>query len=527
MSSQQEQQNDPSLSSHYLGGIGDWLRYHAWYRPDTEALIYGDDRVSYADLDVRVNRAANLLAGKGVSKGSRVALLMINSTAFLETFFACAKLGAIAVPLNFRLSPKELEFIINDAEASVIVYHARLLPLLEPIRETTTLQHAIAVNGECGEGVTGADGDPDYRESLAAADTTDPDTLVGQDDPLMMMYTSGTTGKPKGALLTHANPTWIAINTQMSPLAFNTDDSTLTVAPLFHIGGLAIYTLPMLYCGARIVLQPQFEPDTLLKALERERITTLFVLPAMWLMLSQHPGFDDYDLSHLKVLLSGGAPCPIPVIEFFQKRGFQFLEGFGMTETCASACVLNNENAVRKNGSVGKPLIHVQMRIVDENNNDVAPGETGELVLRGPSMFREYWNRPDATAEDWRNGWFHSGDLARQDDEGFYYIVDRKKDMLISGGENVYPTQVEQVLYRHPKVRDVAVIGVPDEKWGEVPMALIVPEEGDEPTLEEIQAYCGEHLARFKVPRHLAVLEELPRTATGKVLKRELRKQYQ
>ncbi|SET94460.1 fatty-acyl-CoA synthase [Marinobacter segnicrescens] len=527
MTQQQTQQTDPSLSSHYIGGIGDWLRYHAWHRPDTEAVVCNDDRVTYGEFDQRVNRAANMLAAHGATRGSRVCLLMLNSTAFLETFFACAKLGAIAVPLNFRLSAKELEFIINDAEASVIVYHARFLPLLEPIRNETTLQHAVAVNGECGEGMLGADGDPDYRESLAAADATDRNVLVGQDDPLMMMYTSGTTGKPKGALLTHANPTWVAINTQMSPLALNTSDSTLTVAPLFHIGGLAIYTLPVLYCGGRILLQAQFEPEKLLKMLEKERVSTLFLLPAMWLMLSQRPDFDDYDLSSLKVLLSGGAPCPIPVIEFFQKRGFQFLEGFGMTETCASACFLDNENAVRKNGSVGKPLIHVQMRIVDENDNDVAPGETGELVLRGPSMFREYWNRPDATAEEWRNGWFHSGDLARQDDEGFYYIVDRKKDMLISGGENVYPTQVEQVLYRHPKVRDVAVIGVPDDKWGEVPMALVVPEEGEEPTLEDIQTYCSEHLARFKVPKHLAVVEELPRTATGKVLKRELRKQYQ
>lgn len=527
MARQQAQTDDPNLSSHYIGGIGDWPRYHAWYRPDAEALIYNENRVTYGELDIRINRAANMLAERGITRGSRVALLMINSTAFLEVFFACAKLGAIAVPLNFRLNPRELEFIINDAEASAIVYHARLLPLLEPIRSEITLQHAIAVNGECGEGVRGADGDPDYRESLAAADVTDPDTIVGQDDPLMMMYTSGTTGKPKGALLTHANPTWVAINTQMSELAFKTDDSTLTVAPMFHIGGLAIYTLPMLYCGARIVLQPQFEPESLLNALETERITTLFLLPSMWLMLSQHPEFDDYDLSSLKVLLSGGAPCPIPVIEFFQKRDFQFLEGFGMTETCASSCVLNNENAVRKNGSVGKPLIHVQMRIVDENDNDVAPNEIGELVLRGPSMFREYWNRPDATAEDWRTGWFHSGDLARQDEEGFYYIVDRKKDMLISGGENVYPTEVDQVLYRHPKVQDVAVIGVANEQWGEVPMALVVPQKGEEPTLEEIQAHCNEHLARFKTPRHLAILDELPRTATGKVLKRELRNQYQ
>lgn len=218
MTQQQIQQADPSLGSHYIGGIGDWLRYHAWCRPEAEALIYNNDRVTYGELDRRVNLAADMLARKGVTKGSRVCLLMLNSTAFLETFFACAKLGAIAVPLNFRLNSKELEFIINDAEASVIVYHARFLPLLEPIRDKTTLQHAITVDGE---GMQGAEGDPDYRESLAAADATDRNVLVGQDDPLMMMYTSGTTGKPKGAVLTHASPTWVAINTQMSPLALN------------------------------------------------------------------------------------------------------------------------------------------------------------------------------------------------------------------------------------------------------------------------------------------------------------------
>lgn len=524
MNQQSQQHAD---SRHYLGGIGDWLTYRAWFNPAKEAIIYNGKRVTYGQLNERVNRAASVLAARGITKGSRVSLLMVNSNAFLEVFFACAKLGAIAVPLNFRLSPKELEFIINDAEASVLVYHARFKGLIEPVRSETTLNFAMCVNGECGEGVTGMAGDPDYEECLAGASAEAPGTEVSQDDPLMMMYTSGTTGKPKGALLTHGNPVWIAMNTQMSALAFSQHDSTLTVAPLFHIGGLAIYTLPMLYCGATIVLQAQFEPEALLKTLEAEKITTLFLLPAMWLMLSQRPDFDKYDLSSLKVLLSGGAPCPIPVIEFFQKRGFQFLEGFGMTETTASACVLTNEDAVRKNGSVGKPLIHVEMRIVDENDNDVAPGDTGELVLRGPSLFREYWNRPDATEEAWRNGWFHSGDLARQDEEGFYYIVDRKKDMLISGGENVYPTEVEQVLYRHPKVKDVAVIGVPDDKWGEVPMALVVPVEGESPTLEDIQAHCEGNLARFKVPKHLAVLDELPRTATGKVLKRELRKQYQ
>lgn len=523
MTQQSQQHAD---SRHFLGGIGDWLTYRAWYAPSREAIIYNDKRVTYGQLNERVNRTAAVLKARGITKGSRVALLMVNSNAFLEVFFACAKLGAIAVPLNFRLSPKELEFIINDAAASVIVYHARFRSLIEPVRSETTLTFAMCVNGECGEGVVGMDGDLDYEECLAGSSADEPGTTVVQDDPLMMMYTSGTTGRPKGALLTHANPLWVAVNTQLSALAFSQNDITLTVAPLFHIGGLAIYTLPMLYCGATIVLQSQFEPEALLKTLEKEKVTSLFLLPAMWLMMSQRKDFDDYDLSSLKVLLSGGAPCPIPVIEFFQKRNFDFLEGFGMTETTASACVLTNEDAVRKNGSVGKPLIHVQMRIVDEQDNDVAPGETGELVLRGPSLFREYWNRPDATEEAWRNGWFHSGDLARQDDEGFYYIVDRKKDMLISGGENVYPTEVEQVLYRHPGVKDVAVIGVPDEKWGEVPMALVVPED-DSLTLEDIQAHCDGNLARFKIPKHLVLLDELPRTATGKILKRELRQKYQ
>ncbi|MBA1148188.1 long-chain fatty acid--CoA ligase [Ectothiorhodospiraceae bacterium WFHF3C12] len=508
---------------HFTGGIGEWLRYHREQHPQNEALIFGDTRLDYGTLNSRVNRVAQALAARGVDKGDRVSLLMLNSNAFLETFFACAKLGAIAVPLNFRLSPGEISFILADAGARVIVYHPRFTPLFESIRGETALEHGIAV---CGPDEAPLDGDADYERTIAEQPDAEPQALVRQDDPLMMMYTSGTTGKPKGAVLTHANPTWITLNTQLSELAIRSDENILTVAPLFHIGGLAIHTLPALHLGGKTILHAMFDPEETLRTIERERVGALFLLPAMWQALTQVPNFDDYDLSSLRYLVSGGSPCPIPVIEFFQGRGLPFIEGFGMTETTASACVLGNADAVRKNGSVGKPLTHVQMRIVDEDDNDVAPGETGELVLRGPSIFKEYWNRPEATADDCRNGWFHSGDLARQDEEGFYYIVDRKKDMLISGGENVYPTEVEQVLYKHPKVQEVAVIGVPDERWGEVPMALVVPPQGETVTLEEIEDYCRDKLARFKTPKHLAVLEELPRTATGKVLKRELRQEY-
>lgn len=507
---------------HYLGGIGDWTRFHAERSPEREAIVFGKIRLNYRDFNARINQVANALAAQGVTKGDRVAMLLFNSNVFLEVFFACAKLGAIALPLNYRLSPAELQYILDDAQAETLICHQGLQHLISPIYDQTALKHTIVAAME-GEEVSGG---PEYEQVIANSSDAEPTTLVIQDDPLMMMYTSGTTGNPKGALLSHANPTWVAVNTMLSDLALKHDDAALTVAPLFHIGGLAIHTLPAIYIGATMVLHANFDPEETLRTVERERINVLFLLPAMWQMLSRIPDFDTHDLSSLRYLISGGAACPIPVIEFFQKRGLPFLEGFGMTETTASACVLSNEDAVRKNGSVGKPLIHVQMRIVDPEGNDVPQGETGELVLRGPSIFLEYWNRPEDTAEAFKGGWFHSGDLARQDEEGFYYIVDRKKDMLISGGENVYPTEVEQVIYRHPKVQEVAVIGVPDDKWGEVPMALVVPKPGESLTLEELEEFCRDKLARFKTPKHLVEIDELPRTATGKILKRELRKQH-
>ncbi len=507
---------------HYLGGIGDWLRYHGERNPTQEAIIFRDQRLSYGTLNQRTNRIANALAARGVGTGDRVALLLLNGNAFIETFFACAKLGAIAVPLNYRLTPAELQFILSDSGSRVLVYHPRFSDLIKPIRGETALEHGIAV-AMPGDDI-GADAD--YEQTLRRSPDSEPDVLVRQQDPLMMMYTSGTTGKPKGALLSHANPTWIAINSMLGDLAVYHHDTVLTVAPLFHIGGLGIYTLPALYMGTKVVLHAEFDPTETLRTVEREQVSVLFLLPAMWQALTLVPDIDDFRLDSLRTLLSGGAPCPIPVIEFFQKRGLQFLEGFGMTETCASACVLGDADAVRKNGSVGKPLIHVQMRIVDEQDRDVPPGETGELVLRGPTLFLEYWNRPDATEEAFRNGWFHSGDIARQDEEGFYYIVDRKKDMLISGGENVYPTEVEQVLYRHPAVQEVAVIGVPDARWGEVPMALVVARPQQSLTLNELEAFCRDKLARFKTPKHLQLVDALPRTATGKILKRELRRQF-
>ncbi len=508
----------------HVGGIDDWLVRHARHQPDREALVYGRTRLGYGALHERVNRLADALGRRGVRRGDRVTALLHNSNAFLETLFACARLGAIFTPINHRLSPPEIHYILVDAGSHLIVYHDQFQDLLQAARTGTELLHALRVN-ESGE--PGATADGDYEAALAAGRPDQPAAAVSQDDAHLMMYTSGTTGKPKGALLTHGNTTWNAFNLLLHEAALNATDTVLTVAPMFHIGGLNVHTLPALYKGTRVILAAGFNPAATLELVQRERVTTLFLVPAMWLAISQLPDFDRYDLSSLHTLLSGGAPCPIPVIEFFQNRGLRFQEGFGMTETAPNASILDNADALRKHGSVGKPLLHMEMRIVDGSGRDVATGDVGELVVRGPNVFAGYWNRPQATREAFRGGWFHTGDLARRDAEGFYYIVDRKKDMLISGGENVYPTEVEQVLFRHPEIREVAVFGIPDPKWGEVPMAVIAARDpATTLSLKEVQAFCHGKLARFKIPRQVAMVEALPRNAAGKVLKRELRGRY-
>lgn len=504
---------------HYLGGIADWIETHARWHGERIALVEGERRLSYGEFAARIDRLAGALAERGIGKGDRVAGLLLNSIPFLELTFACARLGAIFVPLNFRLSPAEIGYILADCGARIVVYHAVFAPLLAPALAADPALVTVPVDS-----VSREDGQPSYDEWMASARSLTEKPRVSQQDVHVMMYTSGTTGHPKGAMLTHGNTTWNAINLMLSENALSTDDVVLTVAPMFHIGGLNIHTLPALYKGIPVVLLPRFEPHETLRTIARERVTALFLVPSMWLMLSQLPDFDAYDLSSLRVLVSGGAPCPIPVIEFFQRRGLRFVEGFGMTETAPNACILDSADAVRKNGSVGKPLMHMQMRIVDDQDRDVTPGEVGELVVRGPNVFVGYWNRPEATAEAFRGGWFHTGDLARQDEEGYFYIVDRKKDMLISGGENVYPTEVEQVLYRHPKVVEVAVVGAPDPLWGEIPVLVVAPKEGEHLTLEEVRAFCEGKLAHFKIPKRIVEVAALPRNAAGKVLKRELRR---
>lgn len=507
---------------HRVGGIGVWLSHHAAQNPQRTALIFEDRRLSYGVFNGRCNRLAGALAARGVGKGDRVAALLFNGNEFLEALFACAKLGALFVPLNYRLSGEEVAFILEDAGAQLVLHHGAFASLLTAARAENTALQCIRVGDRADHG---SDNDERYEALIEAGTDLELDIDITPDDAALMMYTSGTTGRPKGAVLSHATLTWHCMNTMLSPLEVARDDIVLTVAPLFHIGGLNIHTLPALQRGAAVVILAQFDPLTTLQAIERNRASLLFMVPAMWQVLAQVPHIEDFDLSSLASAITGGAPCPIPVIEFFQQRGVNFVEGFGLTETAPSICVLESEHAVRKNGSVGRPLMLTRLAIVDGDDRPVEHGEVGELVVRGPNVFVGYWNRPEATAEAFRNGWFHTGDLARQDDDGFYYIVERKKDMLISGGENVYPAEVEQALYRHPKIREVSVIGIPDDRWGEVPMAFVVVQQDEHLNLDELTDFCAGRLARFKIPRRLVELEALPRTATGKVLKRSLREQ--
>ncbi|MDN4593062.1 o-succinylbenzoate--CoA ligase [Polycladomyces subterraneus] len=507
-----------------VGGIGSWLTRRAEISGEKTALIFPGGSYTYSQLNRRVNRLAHALLQKGVRKGDRVAGILLNTPHFIEVLFACAKIGAIFVPVNFRLSPQEVKTILQDAGVHVAFYHTHFTHLLQPIRWETEVLHGIYVTMD--PALSGMESDLEYEELIKGADDSEPGVHVGLEDIHLMMFTSGTTGKPKGAMLSHGNTVWNAINVFLSEINVESNDIILTVAPLFHIGGLNILTTPALYKGATVVLLPRFDPEEVIRTIDQEKITLLFLVPAMWAALMQSSFFDPTRLSSLRTLISGGAPCPLPVIRFYQDRGFCFLEGYGMTETAPSAMILGNADATRKNGSVGRPCIHVEARIVDDWDRDVPPGEIGELVLRGPNICKGYWNNITATEEAFRGGWFHTGDLARQDEEGFYYLVDRKKDMLISGGENIYPTEVEQVLYQHPNIREVAVIGIPDEKWGEIPMAVVALKEGAQPIdLKEIQDFCQGKLAKYKIPKRLRFVDELPRNATGKVLKRMLREE--
>lgn len=502
-----------------MKGIGSWLTYHSERNSTKTAIIYKGEGFSYAKVNERVNRLANALNQMGVRKGDRVNVFLFNCPQLLEMMFACAKIGAVFVPINYRLSANEVHYIVEDSGGIVFVYEERLQEVVADLKEKdTSVQKYIRIDGDL------LAGEYHYEDLMNQGCSKEPPFESELHEPHLMMYTSGTTGQAKGAILTHGNTLWNAMNC-LSSLPINEETITLTVAPLFHIGGMSIFTTPVLYKGGTVVLEDVFSPEKTLSLVEKECVNTLFLVPAMWLAITQVENLEQYDLSSLTYNISGGAPCPLTIIEFFKERNIPFYEGFGLTETAPIVSVLDSANSIRKSGSVGRPSIHVSMKVVDEYGQEVPTGKVGELIIKGPNIFKEYWNKPEATKEALRDGWFYTGDLAKIDEEGFFYIVDRMKDMIITGGENVYPIEVEQVLFHHPNVREVGVVGYPDEKWGESVKAVIAlkdPEKSLE--LEEVRAFCREKIASFKIPKQLEIVKELPRNATGKVLKNVLRK---
>jgi fatty-acyl-CoA synthase len=478
--------------------LGRWIRDRAQTTPRRTAIDYGGRRVSYAELDGASERLAGGLLARGLRRGDRVATLTGNSPEHVAVFFACAKAGLMLVPLSWRLTPAELEYQLDDAEPSLLLVEDHYGEL-------------AAATGHPFEPLS-VDGGGD------AAGAT-----VGDDDGLLLVYTSGTTGRPKGAVLTHANCFWTNLSFDLGS-GLSRDDVVLQLLPQFHCGGWNVQPLLAWWKGATVVLERSFEPARCLELIADKRVTTMMGVPAIYLFLSQEPGFAAADLSSLRRAVVGGAPMPEALLETWQERGIAIVQGYGLTEAAPNVLCLPPEDAVRKQGFAGKPYPHVRAALRDpESGQLVAGAGAGELVVKGPNVFPGYWRDEEATRAAFADGWLLTGDWAERDEDGYYRIADRLKDMYISGGENVYPAEVEAVLFTHPAVVDAAVVGVPDERWGESGVAFVVFAEGAETTEEELIAHCRASLATFKVPKLVRVVAELPRSGMSKVLKSELK----
>jgi fatty-acyl-CoA synthase len=502
--------------------VGEWPAKWANRYPNETCLRYGDLVLDRSEFNRRINRLAHALQEAGIRKGKRAAALMANSNVFLEMLFALSKIGGIMVPLNFRLAPPELEYILGDSEPEVLVYSPEFLPVVEQLRGRVPSIKRFLCETEAG-----AEQDEAYGDWIAGRDEDEPRVSeeVDLETPHFIMYTSGTTGRPKGAVVRQGQTQWNAVNAihmyvQTPPAV------ALCSAPLFHIGALHASATPALYAGQELVIQRFFDPSEALRLVEENRVTGMFGIPVMFLLMSQAPQFESTDFSSVQFFIAGGAPCPRPLIETYLAKGVMFNQGYGMTETATGVSALRTEDALRKLGSCGKPLFHTEVRIVDEKGNGISAGQMGEVLVKSPTVIKEYWRRPEETAQAIREGWLHTGDIGHFDQEGYLYLVDRRKDMYISGGENVYPAEVEDVIMGMPQVADCGVIGIPDEKWGEVGLAVVVKAPGAEVTEEEVIDYCRGKLAGYKRPRKVAFTDALPRTLTGKILKKDLRAIY-
>ena len=504
-----------------MPGIGFWLTKRELLNGNREALVDGERRLTYRQLNRRVNQLARFLQGMGLKRGDRCAILAYNCLEFVEVIFATAKLGLILVPLNWRLAPAELSFIISDSGAETLFFDPEFAAAVESLKGKTALRRFISIGQKEIAGATG------YEKALTSQrdEEPDPDRTVELDTPHIIMYTAGTTGRPKGAILGQGASFWNAANMSLC-VDLTSKDRTLTVLPLFHVGGIGLYTLPTLYQGGTAVIQRTFDPKVTFRLIKDERIDVLFGVPAIFLFLIQDSDFKSGAMSRLRSVMSGGAPLPVSLIHQYHEAGIILQQGFGMSEAAPGIAALDRDRALAKAGSIGRPLFHMEVRIVDDQNHDQAVGQTGELLIRGPNLMQGYWNRPEATAEAFMEGWLHTGDLARMDEDGDLYIVERKKDMYISGGENVYPAEVENTIFELPQVAEAAIIGVKDKTWGEVGQAIVVLKPGQKLTETEVLNFLKGRLAKYKVPKSVVFVDQLPRNAAGKVLKNVLKEKY-
>jgi fatty-acyl-CoA synthase len=498
----------------------DWLAFHARRTPGKLALVDLESgrRFTYGEFNGRAGRLAHFLAsGLGVGRGDRVGVLARDSSDLFEIQFACAKLGAIFAPFNWRLTAAELDYIIGDTAPEVIFHGPEFAETLRGPGISPAVEHLVETTGL-------GDASP-YEEAISGAGDEAAPVEVTHDDTWTLLYTSGTTGRPKGAMLTYGVTFHNAVNVAVS-VRITSATVNLDVLPLFHTAGLNLFANPVFHAGGTVLVMRSFEAGDLMSLLgdAEAGVTHFHGVPANYLFMSQLPEFERTDFSHLEFAGVGGAPSPVALLDAYARHGLDIVQAYGMTEVGPWALAQNAGAARAKPGSVGKPVMHSEACVVGPDGSDVAPGEIGELRFKGPNVVPGYWRRPDADAASFTGGWLHTGDAARMDQDGDYYIVDRWKDMYISGGENVYPVEVENAIAAHAAVLEAAVVGRADERWGEVGHAIVRLKDGESATAEEITGFCGETLARYKIPKSVEfTVEPLPRTASGKLLKRQLR----
>ena len=501
-----------------MKNIGVMLKERAVVSPQLEAYVEpsANVRMDYTQMNALANQCASVLTSLGVVKGDRVALLMPNCVEFCCLFYGAAKIGAVAVPLNTRLTAPELEFILSDSGSKVLIYGEAFAAVAEAIKASADCPDTVT------EWVPAAGGSGSLAERLAVADANEPTGEYGGSDNLFIMYTSGTTGHPKGVVHTHDS-----VHSAASSWAMTVDvrykDRVLLPLPMFHVAALTT----VFFCamrGVSLISMPQFDPMTVWSLIVEERVSIGGAVPAILNFMRQVPQFAELDAPDFRYFITGGAPMPEALIKMYAAKNMQVVQGYALTESCGGGTLLLDEDALRRVGSAGRATMFAEVRVRSDNGVISERGE-GEVVIKSDYLLKEYWNRPDATRAAFDNGWFRTGDIGEIDDEGYLYIRDRMKDMIISGGENIYPAEIESVMIGIPGVSEVAVIGLSDEKWGEIACAIVVADQS-EVGEQQIVEFCGARLARYKLPKKVIFAEEIPRNPSGKVLKRVLREKY-